>query len=163
MDNPVSRRSGMLVAAALGLLVFLVDQLVKRVVEGSIGLGESVPAIPGVLRLTHIKNSGGAFGILGGNQFILLIGSVLAVAVVLWMLLASPPSRFTALGCGLVLGGAAGNLLDRLTAGEVTDYADLQFWPLEQWPIFNAADTAIVAGVVMLLLAAFLGSEKTTD
>ena len=150
----MSRSSGVLVAAFLGMFVFLLDQLVKRVVEGAIGLGESVPAIPGVLRLTHIKNSGGAFGILGGSQFILLAGSVLAVAVVLWMLLASPPSRFTALGCGLVLGGAAGNLLDRLTAGEVTDYADLQFWPLEGWPIFNVADTAIVAGVVVLLLAA---------
>ena len=159
MGSPVSRRSGVLVAAALGILVFLLDQAAKWAVEAYVNLGESLPAIPGVLRLTHIKNPGGAFGILDGSQVILLVGSVLAVAVVLWMLLASPPSWFTALGCGLVLGGAAGNLLDRLTAGEVTDYADLQFWPLEEWPIFNAADTAIVAGVIMLLLAAFLSDQ----
>lgn len=157
----MKRGSGVLAATVLGVLVFLLDQGIKRAVEAYVGIGESVTAVPGILRLTHIKNSGGAFGILGGSQIILLAGSILAVAVVLWMLLASPPSRFTALGCGLVLGGAAGNLLDRLTAGEVTDYADLRFWPLQEWPIFNAADTAIVVGVVMLLLAAFLGDGGT--
>lgn len=156
----MNRLLGVILAASLGLIVFVLDQTAKWAVETYVGLGESLPAIPGVLRLTHIKNSGGAFGILGGSQIILLAGSVLAVAVVLWMLLASPPSRFTALGCGLVLGGAAGNLLDRITAGEVTDYADLQFWPLQQWPIFNVADTAIVLGVVLLLLAAFAGNDK---
>ncbi len=159
----MNRLLGVILAASLGLVVFVLDQTAKRVVETYVGLGESVPAVPGVLRLTHIKNSGGAFGILGGSQIILLAGSVLAVAVVLWMLLASPPSRFTALGCGLVLGGAAGNLLDRITVGEVTDYADLQFWPLQQWPIFNVADTAIVLGVVLLLLAAFAGNDKDTS
>lgn len=156
----MNRLLGVILAASLGLIVFVLDQTAKRVVETYVGLGESVPAVPGILRLTHIKNSGGAFGILGGSQIILLAGSVLAVAVVLWMLLASPPSRFTALGCGLVLGGAAGNLLDRITAGEVTDYADLQFWPLREWPIFNVADMAIVLGVVLLLLAAFAGNNK---
>ena len=90
---------------------------------------------------------------MGGSQILLLVGSFVAVAAVLWMLLAAPPSRLTVLGCGLILGGAAGNLFDRLMAGEVTDYLDLQFWPLEQWPIFNAADTAIVVGVISLLLS----------
>ncbi len=159
----MSRRSGVLIAFVLGVLVFLADQISKWAVEAYVDLGQSVSVVPGFISLTHIKNSGGAFGVLDGSQIILLVGSVLAVAVVLWMLLASPPSRFTALGCGLVLGGAAGNLLDRLTAGEVTDYADLQFWPLEEWPIFNVADTGIVTGVIMLLLAAFLGSDKTAD
>lgn len=122
-------------------------------------LGESVPVLDGVIQLTYVKNPGGAFGILGDSPLVLLVGSFLALAVVLWMLLASPPSRLTALGCGLVLGGATGNLFDRLTAGEVTDYLDLQFWPLQQWPIFNAADTAIVVGVT-LLLATLLIPEK---
>lgn len=155
----MSRRSGLLVALFLALGVFVADQASKRAVEGSMRLGESVPMVDGVLWLTHIKNPGGAFGILGGSQLVLLVGSFLALAVVLWMLLASPPSRLTALGCGLVLGGAVGNLFDRLTAGEVTDYLDLQFWPLRQWPIFNAADTAIVVGVV-LLLATLAAPEK---
>ena len=111
-------------------------------------LGESIPVIPPVLYLTHIKNDGGAFGILGGQGSILLLASAVAVVFLLWMLLEGPPARITALGCGLILGGAAGNLLDRLKTGEVTDYVDLRVWP-----IFNTADAAIVLGVAALLLA----------
>lgn len=117
-------------------------------------LGESMPLIRDFLNLTYIKNPGGAFGILGGQEGILLLGSAVAVAFVLWMLLTGEPSRATTGGCGLILGGAAGNLVDRVTRGEVTDYLDLDFWPLRQWAIFNAADVAIVLGVGLLLLAA---------
>ncbi len=136
-------------ALALALSVFLADQALKRLVEGSMWLGESIPVIPNVLHLTYTKNAGGAFGILGGQSGVLLLGSAVAVVFVLWMLLEGPPSRTTTLGCGLILGGAAGNLLDRLTAGLVTDYVDLRVWP-----VFNAADVAIVLGVATLLLAA---------
>lgn len=124
-------------------------------------IGETVLALDGVFQFTYIKNPGGAFGILNGSQLVLIAGSFLAVAAVLWMLLAHPPSRLTALGCGLILGGAAGNLFDRLTAGEVTDYMDLQFWPLEQWPIFNAADSAIVVGVIALILSSLLPQRSS--
>jgi signal peptidase II len=86
---------------------------------------------------------------------ILLVGSTVAVVVVLWMLLSGRPSTLTMLGCGLILGGAAGNLLDRLSSGEVTDYVHFSFWY-----IFNAADAAIVAGVGLLLLSALRTSEK---
>ena len=104
--------------------------------------------IPNVLQLTYIKNPGGAFGILGGHWAVLLLGSAAAIAVVLWMLLGREPTRAVSAGCGLILGGAAGNLLDRLTAGEVTDYVHLRFWY-----VFNAADVAVVLGVLVLLLA----------
>ena len=144
----MSRTTGLAFAFALALSVFLADQGLKKLVEGSMRLGESIPVIPPVLYLTHIKNDGGAFGILGGQGSILLLASAVAVAFVLWMLLEGPPARITALGCGLILGGAAGNLLDRLKTGEVTDYVDLRIWP-----IFNAADAAIVLGVAALLLA----------
>lgn len=142
------------VALALALLVFLADQGSKRLVEDSMRLGESIPTIPNVLHLTYTENSGGAFGILGGQSAVLLLGSTVAVAFVLWMLLRGPHTRATALGCGLILGGAAGNFLDRLIAGPVTDFLDLRFWPLQEWPVFNVADTAIVLGVSVLLLAA---------
>ncbi len=122
--------------------------------------GESIPLVREVLSLTYVKNSGGAFGILDGQSAVLLAGSAVAVAFVLWVLLAGPPTRLTIAGCGLVLGGAAGNLLDRLTAGRVTDFLDLQFWPLRQWPIFNTADVAIVLGVGLLLLAALQPAGK---
>ncbi len=145
---------------AISLSVFIVDQGIKRVVEGAMGLGESLPAMPGMLRFTYIENDGGAFGVLGGSQLVLLAGSAVAGGVVLWMLLSGEPSRLTSAACGLVLGGAAGNLLDRLTTGEVTDYLDLKFWPLEAWPIFNAADIAITTGVALLFLSALRNPDK---
>ncbi len=163
----MSRSAGLGLALALALFVFLVDQGLKRHIEGSMRLGESTALIPDVLRLTHIENAGGAFGILDGRGGLLLLGSVIAVAFVLWMLLQGPPDRVTTLGCGLILGGAAGNLLDRLTEGVVTDYLDLEFWPLQQWPVFNAADVAIVLGVAVLFLAALrpesIQQEATSD
>ena len=145
----------MLLAFAVALVVFVVDQGIKAVVEGSMRLGESVVLVPGFLSLTYIRNDGGAFGILGGSQLVLLLGSAVAVGVVLWMLFSGEPSRPTTLGCGLVLGGAAGNLLDRLTAGEVTDYVHFSFWY-----VFNAADAAITVGVAALLLGALRSNEK---
>lgn len=157
------RTTGLLGALTLALVVFVLDRGTKRLVESSLRIGESVPALDGVLRFTYIKNPGGAFGILDGSQLVLIIGSFVAVAAVLWMLLATPPSRLTVLGCGLILGGAAGNLFDRLVAGEVTDYLDLEFWPLEQWPIFNAADTAIVVGVLALLLTSLLPQKSPEE
>jgi len=136
-------------ALVVAVVVFLIDRLLKLAVQATMFTGQSVPLVPGVLHLTYIQNSGGAFGILSGNPLVLLIGSLAAVAVVLWLLLTGPPSRMAALACGLVLGGAAGNLADRLLTGKVTDYVDISVWP-----IFNAADVAIVGGVGLLLLCA---------
>lgn len=146
-----SRRTSLLVALGLALAVFLLDQGLKAVVEGAMRPGESMTVIPGFLSITYIRNDGGAFGILGGSPSVLLIGSVAAIGVVLWMLLTGQSSRLTTLGCGLILGGAAGNLLDRLTDGEVTDYVHFSFWY-----IFNAADAAITVGVALLLLSTLL-------
>jgi signal peptidase II len=154
-DAGASRKADLLVALVLALAVFVLDQGVKSVVEASMRVGESIPLIPGFLSLTYVRNDGGAFGILGGSQLLLLIGSVVAVGVVLWMLLAGQRSRLATLACGLILGGAAGNLLDRLTTGEVTDYVHFSFWY-----VFNAADAAITVGVIALLLSTFTMQEK---
>lgn len=151
----LSRRAAVVRALAVALVVFVADQGLKYLVEGSMRVGESVELIPGFLSLTHIKNDGGAFGILGGSQLVLLAGSAVAIAVVIWMLLSGSSSRFTTLGCGLILGGAAGNLLDRVTAGEVTDYVHFSFWY-----VFNAADAAITVGVAILIVSAFRPTEK---
>lgn len=151
----MTRSAGLFTAAALGLAVFLADQLLKRLVETSMVLGESRPVIQDVLHFTYIENSGGAFGLLANSQILLMVGSVVALGVVAWMLLAQPPSRTMASGGGLVLGGAAGNLLDRISSGGVTDYLDLRVWP-----IFNLADVAIVLGVSLLVLNALFSRDK---
>ena len=152
----MSRWTALLGALGLALAIFIVDQGLKKLVEGSMRLGESIPLIDGVLHLTYIKNPGGAFGLLGGQAGILLLGSPIPVAFVFWMLHAGEHCRATTVGCGLILGGAAGNLMDRVREGEVTDYVDLRVWP-----IFNAADVAIVLGVGLLLLAALRPEVNT--
>ena len=154
-DVGAGRKADLLVALGLALAVFVVDQVLKSVVEASMAVGESIPVIPGFLSLTHVRNDGGAFGILGGSHLLLLVGSVVAVGVVLWMLFAGQRSRLATLACGLILGGAAGNLLDRLSTGEVTDYVHFSFWY-----VFNAADAAITIGVALLILSTFRMQEK---
>jgi signal peptidase II len=149
-DAGESRRTDLLVALGLALAVFVLDQGLKSVVEASMRAGESIPVIPGFLSITYIRNDGGAFGILGGSQLLLLVGSAVAVGVVLWMLFAGQRSRLATLACGLILGGAVGNLLDRITTGEVTDYVHFSFWY-----VFNAADAAITVGVAALILSTF--------
>jgi signal peptidase II len=151
----MTRRASLLWAVALAVAVLVMDQGIKSLVEGSMRVGESISLVPGLLDLTYIKNDGGAFGILGGSRLLLLAGSAVAVVVVIWLLFSGRPTKLATLGCGLILGGAAGNLLDRLGSGEVTDYIHFSFWY-----IFNAADAAIVVGVGVLLLSALRSPDK---
>lgn len=151
----MSRGAGLLAATTLGLVVFVADQFLKRLVETSMTLSESRPVVEDVLHITYIENSGGAFGLLADSQLLLMVGSAVALGVVAWMMIAQPPSRTMLAGGGLVLGGAAGNLLDRVSSGGVTDYLDLRVWP-----IFNLADVAIVSGVMLLMLNALFPREK---
>jgi signal peptidase II len=151
----MTRRASLLWAVAIAVVVFFLDQGIKSLVESSMRVGQSISLVPGLLDLTYIRNDGGAFGILGGSRLLLLAGSAVAVVVVLWMLFSGKPTRLSTIGCGLILGGAAGNLLDRLASGEVTDYVHFSFWY-----IFNAADAAIVVGVGLLLLSALRSPEK---
>lgn len=151
----VSRGAGLAAALFIAAVIFVADQSLKLLVESSMTLRESIPVIEGVLHLTYIENSGGAFGLLAGSQIILMLGSAVALAVVAWMLLSQPPTRVMVLGGGLVLGGAAGNLLDRVASGGVTDYLDLRVWP-----IFNLADVAIVCGVALLVLGTLFPPQK---
>jgi signal peptidase II len=151
----MTRRASLLWAVALAVAVLVMDQGIKSLVEESMRVGESISLVPGLLDLTYIKNDGGAFGILGGSRLLLLAGSAVAVVVVIWLLFSGRPTKLATLGCGLILGGAAGNLLDRLGSGEVTDYVHFSFWY-----IFNAADAAIVVGVGVLLLSALRSPDK---
>lgn len=152
----MARTRGMGTAFAIAFAILVVDQALKRLVEGLMQVGQSVALVPGVLELTYAKNPGGAFGTLQGQGAVPLLGSLLAVAVVLWILFSGKPSRPATVGCGLVLGGTAGNLLDRVVAGQVTDYLQLVY-------VFNAADLAIIAGVGTLLVAALGGREHGGD
>lgn len=134
--------------------VFVADRLTKLAVRRALAVGESRPVIPGVLHLTHVQNPGAAFGLLPGQTTVLLLVAALTVAALALALRAwrEPLARA---GSALVLGGAAGNLADRLRTGTVTDFIDLRVWP-----VFNLADVAIVAGTGLLALHLLRSGER---
>jgi signal peptidase II len=141
-------RSSAYVRAALVLvLVLALDQLTKRLVERSIVPGEQVRFLPGI-QLVHTRNHGVAFGLEAGNQVLVTILVGLALLALLVYFVTQHAARpLIWLPTGLLLGGALGNLLDRLREGSVIDFVQL---PLG-WPPFNLADASIVLGVFLLL------------
>lgn len=137
----------------IGLAVLAADQASKAWIATRLALHESEPLIPGVVRWTLVKNRGAAFGLLPDQTVFFTVVAVLVVAGILyWM--PRLPSRGgpVAWALGLQLGGALGNLVDRLRWGYVVDFVDLEFWPLHRWPVFNVADAAIVSGTALLVL-----------
>ena len=132
---------------AVALAALFADQLTKQIVASRLALGEEV-AILGPFSIHHVQNSGIAFGLFASATSIVIVLTGLAVA---WMLVffARSGSRHPILpvGLGLVIGGSASNLVDRVRLGHVTDFLDVRFWPA-----FNLADTFIVVGVGVLLV-----------
>jgi signal peptidase II len=133
-------------AGLVAAVVLIADQLTKQLVRSSIALGASRHLLPGVT-LVHAQNSGIAFSLLTGSDAGVIIVTLVVVAVVLTYFARQGERRGMWLACGLIVGGALGNLADRVRAGLVTD-----FIKLPHWPAFNLADTAITLGVLTLLI-----------
>ena len=146
---------------ALGvLLVLALDQGSKSWIREHLPLGQSLPQT-GALRLTHITNTGSVFGLFPDQSSILVVATLvilLFVPLFLHYLLANHPTCITRLGTaclGLILGGAIGNLIDRLRFGHVTDFVDARLWADFHWPAFNLADTSIVVGTLLLVYSLY--------
>ena len=143
---------------SIALFVLLADQLVKTWIVGAhwVWPEEGRELIPGFFALTYNVNTGGAFGILPhGTLLLALAAAIAAVAIVVYSVRASMPlPRLLGVALALPLGGAIGNLLDRVRLGHVIDFLALYAGPHRQWqfPIFNLADTAICTGVGLLAL-----------
>jgi signal peptidase II len=141
----------------IAFIVVLMDRLSKLAVEHKIPLHDGIQIIPGFFRLTHLENRGAAFGLFADSPSewkvaILVLFSVVALVVVSVLLWKSGHAMSTTgVGLALILGGAIGNLWDRLSAGHVTDF--LLFYVRDyQWPAFNVADSAIVIGAGLLVV-----------
>ena len=153
------------VQAIVAVTVVLADQLVKAMVRSRLALHESVTVIPGFFDLTRVHNSGAAYGFLNGVDFpfktALLACVALAALIGLGVYAASLDRKqaLTRAGLTLVIGGAAGNLIDRVTAGYVLDFFDLYRGDWHFWA-FNVADSAITIGVVLMILE-LLGLGRT--
>ena len=139
------RRAGPGGAIATAALVIAVDQVTKRLVDSGIDKGRSVNVFFG-LDLTNTRNTGVAFGALGGAGLIVAILIGLSLALLIGYFVANRDMPWLWLPVGLLLGGALGNLIDRAVEGAVIDWID----PVA-WPAFNVADACIVVGVVALL------------
>ena len=133
------------------LLIIGLDQGSKKAAKWFLALNQSVTVIPGVLSFTHIQNPGAAFGILKYQTPLLLLITISLIFVVILFRNKLPNQAATfRYGLALGLGGAIGNLIDRIRIGKVIDFLDLDFWPLQNWPIFNLADISILAGAALI-------------
>lgn len=131
----------------LPLAVVILDQFSKYIVVENMALGESIPIIEEVFHLTYILNPGAAFGMFAHNRLFFIAIAVIVIGIIIWArreILASP--REVKAGCGLFLGGAIGNLIDRARQGLVIDFFDFRIWP-----VFNIADIAICIGVGLII------------
>ena len=144
------------------LIAFLVslplDLGTKLLVDRHLSYADRMPVIEGFFYLTHVRNPGAAFGLFADGdpqlRMWLFVGvSIVAVAIVFsFFRQLAPGDRLSALALGLILGGAVGNLSDRVVRGEVVDFLHFRLWRGYAWPDFNLADTFIVVGVAILIL-----------
>ena len=146
------------------LAVVALDQLVKAAVRPRLGLFDSIEIIPGVFSLTRVHNTGAAFGLLGAFEFpfkaavmaLVQAGALTGLAIYASRL--APQQRLSRLGLSCVIGGAIGNLIDRVTAGYVLDFFDFSWQGWHFWA-FNIADASITIGVALMILD-LLGADR---
>ncbi len=162
---PATGTSGKASYLLISLAVVVLDQLSKGLVESLLPLHQSRSVIPGLLNLTYVRNSGVAFGMFAshGNRigtFLLSglgVAALLVVGLYFWR--AAREERRLLVSLALILGGAVGNLVDRLASGEVTDFIDF-YLGAYHWHTFNAADSAITIGIILMTLDIFWPSKK---
>jgi len=136
--------------------IVVLDQLTKLIVHRTMALHQSIPVIEGLLNLTYIRNTGAAFGIFAGSAeifrrpFLILVSVLASVFIVTLLRRLADSERGLVIALTFVLGGAIGNLIDRVFYGEVIDFLDV-YWRDYHWPAFNIADSFITIGVTIAL------------
>ena len=146
----------MILGSLAGLIVIL-DQATKAVVRATLPLHDSVELVPGFLNFTHVRNTGAAFGLLNGIDFpfktavMTMIALTALVAIGVYAVKSAIPQPTARLGLALVMGGAVGNLIDRVTVGHVVDFVDVYWHGWHFWA-FNVADAGITIGASLLIL-----------
>jgi len=142
--------------AAVAVAVLLLDQASKWYIQQTVSLYQQIPIFPTFFHITHARNTGGAFSLFAGASDAFRIpfffgATVIAIAALVYFVWqVEPRQRLLQFALAGILGGAVGNLIDRLTAGEVTDFL-LFHWRGYHWPAFNVADSFITIGVGLLL------------
>jgi signal peptidase II len=150
----------MFVVYLIALVVFGIDQFIKWLVTAHMIVGESIPVFPPALYLTYIRNPGGAFSIFPNERWLFILVALIVIGAVIVVNRRWKPGFVGKLGLGLLLGGALGNMSDRLFHKTVVDYV---YFKSINFAIFNAADVAIDIGVILLVLYTFLKDSQTRN
>ncbi len=155
-----SQKAAHIIFILSAVVVLVLDQYTKQLIKANIPASNSLEIIPNFLYITHVKNPGAAFGLFqDGTTILTIISFVAIVLIILIKFLLKFNSLFFNISMGLILGGAAGNLIDRFFKGEVTDFIHFIYFP-----VFNIADSSIVVGffiVVILLFKEFFSNSET--
>ena len=150
-------RSGRALQAATVIVIVALDQFVKMLVRGRLAYGDSIEVIPGLLDLTRVHNTGAAFGMLNNLHFqyksivIPLVATAALAGLAMYAATLDASQRLSRIGLTFVVGGAAGNLIDRVVYGYVLDFVDF-YWNGWHFWAFNVADASITVGVVFMIL-----------
>jgi len=139
----------------VALLVVALDQVSKFFISANMTLGESIPE-EGFFRITYGTNEGGVFGLFANQAFLITLTAIVGVAAILVYSRYPQANRvLVRIALGLLLGGAVGNLIDRIRLGEVVDFIDVG-----AWPVFNLADSAVVVGVILIIYYFLFGQKR---
>jgi len=147
------------------LLVLFLDQWTKLTIRQSLSLYQTVEVIHGFFNLVHVRNTGGAFGIFGGERggvgslFFVVVSVVAIGSIIILLIRLKEGEKIISLSLSFILSGAVGNLIDRLWHGEVVDFLDF-YVSSYHWPAFNIADSAICVGIGLMVLALFVKDHK---
>jgi len=147
-------------------VTLIADWVSKALVANNLSLYETriPPLFDRFVQITYTTNTGAAFGLFPDQGVLFVIIALVVIAAIIVYYRQLPDGyRLARLALGLQLGGALGNLIDRLRQGYVVDFVDLNFWPLRDWPVFNLADSAIVVGVVLLAFSMLREDIKWLD
>lgn len=157
------------IVLSIATVIVTLDQVTKWYIRHTVGLYESIVVIDSLFHITHVRNTGGAFGLFAGAHaawrlpFFLTVSVVAVIGLLMFVRRVDPKQRFLLFALGAILGGALGNFVDRMISGEVTDFLDFH-WHGWYWPAFNVADSFISTGMVILLMHSLLvHDEAGTD
>jgi len=157
MENKKAMRSMLIIAA----IAIILDQLTKIIVRKAVATRGTIEVVKGWFNITYAENTGMAFGLLRGWNPAFIVISLIAIGFIFIYYRKFRASKWMRVSLSLLLGGAIGNLIDRIVFSHVTDFAQFRWWfiRLRWWPSFNIADSCIVIGAAILVLEMFERSE----
>lgn len=140
----------MIIWLLIAVLLAVADQILKYLVIENIALTDTIEAVPGLFNLIYVKNTGAAFSILSGKTiFLSFVSIAVCIFVICYLIKNKPKNKLFLISLGMILGGAAGNMIDRVFRHFVVDYIELIFI---KFPVFNLADIGITVGAVLLMI-----------